>query len=214
MISETGKIIATAPAAAPPAGAPATPAPGPGGVTPAPATPTAPDTSLPDPSPQARTWAIRLLLAAGVLAVVLNKTEATTVLSDPAKTNTADFALFASFYIAAQVIERALELVSPLLPPWPAPAEVTDPAARVAHLKADRSVLLLGMGAVLGVGASCGFGLYFLEATGIHTTHTVDAMATGITLAAGAKPLHDFVGLLQKQTTPSTGSAPGPAAEG
>jgi hypothetical protein len=203
MISETAKIIATAPAAPP---AP--------GTTPETTTPTAPatapDSTLPDPSPQARTWAIRLLFAAGVLAVVLNKADATTTLSDTAKANTADFALFASFYIAAQVIERALELVSPLLPPWPAPAEIVDPAAKVAHLKADRSVLLLGIGAVLGVGASAGFGLYFLESTGIHTTHTVDAMATGITLAAGAKPLHDFIGLLQKQTTPATGSAPGP----
>jgi hypothetical protein len=63
---------------------------------------------------------------------------------------------------------------------------------------------MLGVAAVLGVGLSCGFGLFFLQAVGIHASHTVDTFFTGITIAAGTKSLHDFISLIASQNSPVT----------
>jgi hypothetical protein len=51
----------------------------------------------------------------------------------------------------------------------------------------------IGVAALFGVGASCGFGLFFLAAIGMRVSHTVDSFFTGVTIAAGTKPLHDFM---------------------
>jgi hypothetical protein len=77
---------------------------------------------------------------------------------------------------------------------------------KAAQIKADRADVALGLAAVLGVAASCGFGLFFLKAVGMHPSHTIDSFFTGITIAAGTKPLHDFISLIQNQTTPKTGT--------
>jgi hypothetical protein len=172
----------------------------------APAAAATADQSLPDPTRYAR-WALAgLMLLAVALAIVLNATGATGKEFSPAAKTTANFALFAGFYVAAQVIERLLQLISPLLPGWPAPAALTDPAARAAQTKADRANVALGVAAVLGVLASCTLGLFFLKAIGMQVSHTVDAVLTGVTIAAGTKPLHDFISLLQNQTAPKTGT--------
>ncbi len=173
------------------------------------------DKSLPDPTGMAKGWLLGLLLAAVVISILLNALGWTTKPFQPADTATANFALFTGFYIAAQVIERLLEVVAPLLPPWPLPG--ADEAARTAHAKADRATLLLGVATVAGVIASCAFGLYFLAAVGIgvETTtagpvstvpHSIDAIVTGLTIGAGTKPLHDLITKVQNSDSPITGT--------
>jgi hypothetical protein len=39
---------------------------------------------------------------------------------------------------------------------------------------------------------------------------TVDTILTGITIAAGTKPLHDFITSLQNKDNPNTNTAPSP----
>jgi hypothetical protein len=164
------------------------------------------DTSLPDPTAIAR-WSLLFLTAAAfLLAVVMNAAGWTGKPFTPAANTTANFALFAGFYVAAQVIERLMQLVSPLVPFWDPASGATDEAVKAAHVKADRGPVVLGIAAVLGVAASCGFGLFFLTAIGMHVSHTIDTFFTGITIAAGTKPLHDFISLIQNQSAPTTGT--------
>jgi hypothetical protein len=181
-----------------------------GGEPPAPA-----DTSLPDPTKYAK-WALggALLVALGV-ALVWNGVGHVGTPFVPAEDEEANFAFFAGFYAAAQVIERLLELVSPFLPWWKipaaptpagAPTQVQADTAKAAQVKADRSIASHGVAAVLGVAASCGFGLFFLHAVGFHVSNTIDTFATGILIAAGTKPLHDFISGMQNKNTPTTGT--------
>jgi hypothetical protein len=209
-INRQGLIKATlpqafAPLAPPPPGAPAAGAP----AAPAAGAPSVgADNTLPDPSLLAK-WILIVLVAVAVLAaVVMNGFGWTAVPFDPAKNATADFALFAGFYVGAQVIERLLQLISPWLPwpwGWPLPDQLTG-VAKAAQLKADRAHVALGLAAVFGVIVSCSFGLFFLQAIGISCSNTVDTFVTGITIAAGTKPLHDFISLLQNKNTPTTGT--------
>jgi hypothetical protein len=198
MANALGKINATPPAQPP---APAAPA----------ATP--PDTSLPDPTKYARWFLASMFALAAGLAIILNAADWTTKPFTPSGQGTADFALFAGFYVAAQLIERLLEFVSPLLPltrwgPPTPPGVLTDEqkAALAAQIKADRGAWAHGLAALLGVGASAAFGLFFLAAVGIHTSRMIDIVATGIIIAAGTKPLHDFISYVQNQNTPTTGT--------
>ncbi|MEA2372979.1 MAG: hypothetical protein QOH12_3373 [Solirubrobacteraceae bacterium] len=144
-----------------------------------------------------------LLILAAALAFVLNALHWTS----PAYTPTgANFSVVAGFYVAAQVIERLLELVSPLLPPsWEYDPPLSG-VAKAAQIKADRATVILGAATVLGVIGSCLFGLFFLETIGMHVDHTIDAFVTGATIGAGTKPLHDLISLIQNQTTPTTGT--------
>jgi hypothetical protein len=122
------------------------------------------------------------------------------------------FALFAGFYVGAQVIERALEVISPLVPypliPWwrlPAALAAQADTARAAQVKADRAAILHGLAALLGVVFSCVFGLFFLAAVGMQgISHTVDSIITGFVIAGGVKPLHDFISYLQNRDNPTT----------
>jgi len=45
---------------------------------------------------------------------------------------------------------------------------------------------------------------HFRTGVGIHASHTIDSIATGLVVAAGTKPLHDFISLLQNQNNPET----------
>lgn len=164
------------------------------------------DTSLPDPTARARWWLLGLIVLAFVVAVGMNALGWTGKPFTPAASSTANFALFAGFYVAAQVIERLMQLVSPLVPFWKPYKDTDTDAVKAAHVKADRAPVLLGIAAVFGVAASCGFGLFFLRAIGMHVTPTIDTFFTGITIAAGTKPLHDFISLIQNQSTPTTGT--------
>jgi hypothetical protein len=115
-----------------------------------------------------------------------------------------NFVLLAAFYAGAQVIERLMELVVPALPAWP-PGDSTG-NVRAAYVKADRAKVALGVATVAAVVVSAAFGLYFLKVLGIHATHTVDTIATGLIIGAGTKPLHDFITLIQKPKNPTTGT--------
>lgn len=168
------------------------------------------DQSLPDPTKHALGWLGALLALAAIVAIGLNAAGLTGAPFDPPRGDF-NFALFAGFYAAAQIIERLMELVVPFLPvklpALPAGATSGDRAARAAQVKADRAKMALGLATLLGVAASCGFGLFFLETIGIHTpSNTIDGLATGIVIAAGTKPLHDFISLLQNRDNPRTGS--------
>ena len=164
------------------------------------------DKSLPDPTNAAKITLAILLASAAVLAILLNAFGLTSRAFTPANEGAANFALFAGFYVAAQVIERLLEVVSPLLPFWP-PDPDDDPAVQVAHTKADRAAVVLGLATLAGVAASCGFGLYFLAAIGMTSvSHSIDAIVTGLTVGAGTKPLHDLITGIQSKSTPTTGS--------
>lgn len=160
------------------------------------------DQTLPDPTHRAVTLLAVLVALSVIVAVVLNMAGWTASQFKPASSATVDFALFAAFYVGAQVIERLMQFVSPLLPPWKTAGD--EGPAKAAQIKADRGTVGLGVAAVLGVVASCAFGLFFLTAFGIHANHTIDAFVTGVTIAAGTKPLHDFISLLQNKTSPKT----------
>jgi hypothetical protein len=168
------------------------------------------DTSLPDPSQAALIFLWVLIAAALGLAVIMNAFGWTAEPFSPAANTTANFALFAGFYVAAQVVERLMVLVSPLVPFWDPTAPRDTDAVKAAKIKADRGPAVLGIAALLGVGASCGFGLFFLAAIGMHIPNTIDTFITGITIAAGTKPLHDFISLLQNQNNPTTGTTGNP----
>jgi hypothetical protein len=164
------------------------------------------DKSLPDPTRAAKVTLAVLLACAVGLAILLNAFGLTSRAFVPAKEGVADFALFAGFYVAAQVIERLLEVASPLLPFWP-PAPGDDPTVQAAHTKADRATVVLGLATLAGVAASCGFGLYFLAAIGMTSvSHSIDAIVTGLTVGAGTKPLHDLITSIQSKSTPTTGT--------
>jgi hypothetical protein len=204
MVNAHGKIKAV-PAPAP---APAAPA---AGVDAAPA-----DNSLPDPTRVAK-WALfGMLLLAALVGVIWNNVGHAGTAFVPSMTSTANFALFAGFYVAAQIIERLLELVSPGLPVWnvpdaPNPGGAATPAqlatAKAAQVKADRALAASGLATIFGVIASCAFGLFFLGAVGIDASHTVDSVATGLVIGAGTKPLHDLITTIQNTNTPATGTS-------
>jgi hypothetical protein len=226
------------------------------------------DSSLPDPSSYAKWTLLGLLSFAAILAVALNGLHLT---AKEYKPTGANFSLVAGFYVAAQVIERLLELVSPVFPLWgyqtkaaakaakaakargkgvapagqpdgaappagqpaggraaapvvaapvvaapvvaapvvadPGTSPPLDGVAKAAQIKADRATVMLGAATVLGVIGSCVFGLFFLKTIGMQVNHTVDAFATGVTIGAGTKPLHDLISLIQNQTTPTTGTS-------
>jgi hypothetical protein len=181
------------------------------------------DKSLPDPTERAARWAAGSLLVAAGLALLINGMEWTAAPFDPAKESAANFALFAGFYVGAQVIERLMEFVAPALPygdpgDWLAASfPKTDhrfdefwkltpeaQAARSAQIKADRAKVSLGVAAILGVAASGFFGLFFLQSIGMDVSSTVDTLVTGVTIAAGTKPLHDFISNLQNKDNAKT----------
>lgn len=171
-----------------------------------------PDSTLPDPTNTAK-WALAgFVLLAVAVAIALNGlgvTPAKHSLFDPSEEQVANFALFAGFYVAAQAIAAALSVIAPFVPPWKPPSDVMGEANKAAQTKADRAALLLGLAALTGVVFSCVLGLFFLEAIGMHVSHTVDAILTGAVLAGGAKPLHDFIGLIQNKAAPKTGTGDG-----
>ena len=93
------------------------------------------DQSLPDPSQTARSVLLVLLIVAVIVAVVMNAAHLTAKPFVPPKTDIG-FALLAGFYAGAQIIERLMELIAPLLPAWP-PSGSTG-SAKVVAVKADR----------------------------------------------------------------------------
>lgn len=167
------------------------------------------DSSLPDATLAARIFLAACMVAAAVVAIVANAAGWATKAFEPSHVQAANFALFAGFYVGAQVIERLMELFSPLLPFWALPKSVTEQEAKVqvAQVKADRAKAVLGLALLAGVVVSAAFGLYFLKAIGMDIPRGWDIFFTGLIIAAGTKPLHDFITGLQNKNTPDTGNS-------
>ena len=106
----------------------------------------------------------------------------------PAFQPAGDFTLFAGFYVAAQAIERVLEVLS--LSPLP-PNHGEDPD----QARADKTALFAALSLLAGVGVSLAFGLYFMNAIGVVATGTrsLDVLVTGLLLSGGTKTLHDLI---------------------
>lgn len=158
-------------------------------------------TGLPDPTPRARIIVGILLLAALAAAIGADVFDWTTNEFKPAENKEANFALFAGFFVAAQVLERLIEAISPLVPPWKRTTATN--AAEAAERQADRALVMLGLAVMLGVLVSAILGLYFLEAIGIDAPIWVDLLATGLTISGGTKSLHDLIKAIERAKTPT-----------
>lgn len=135
------------------------------------------DKSLPDPTSGAKAVLAGVLVIAFILTVVANAAGWSASPFKPSADKTANFGLFAGFYVAAQVIERLMEFITPFLP-WPGwtlphslkPADAAGAVAAnsaaalktvtAVYLKADRVLVALGVASLLGVAAS-----FFLVST-------------------------------------------------
>jgi len=127
------------------------------------------------------------LLAVGVLLAVGLKEPAAAF--KPAE----GFALFTGFYIAAQAIERLLELV---------PAGTGSKQA-----KADRAVIFPAFGFILAVLLAEMLGLFYLQAVGVSAvSKDLDIIITALAIGGGTKPLHDAIKRIEKakETPPTT----------
>ena len=109
------------------------------------------DKTLPDPSATARLVLFTLIVTALGLAALMNWQGWTGKPFTPATNTTANFALFAGFYVAAQVIERLMQLVSPLVPNLTTFTNKDTDATKAAQTKADRAPVVLGIAALFGV---------------------------------------------------------------
>lgn len=137
-------------------------------------------------SRDARILAI-ILLGVGILIAVL-VTE-----KDAAFKPAEGFALFTGFYIAAQAIERLLELI---------PAGTGSKQA-----KADRAVIFPGIAFILAVILAEKLGLFYLQAVGLpDASKDLDIIITGLAIGGGTKPLHDAIKGIEKakETPPGT----------
>jgi hypothetical protein len=129
-----------------------------------------------------------VLLGVGILlvALVFDEKEAA---FEPAE----GFALFTGFYIAAQAIERLLELV---------PAGLGSKQA-----KANRAVIFPAIGFVLAVLLAEKLGLYYVQAVGVSDlSKGWDVIITALAIGGGTKPLHDAIKRIEKakETPPTT----------
>ncbi len=103
------------------------------------------------------------------------------------------FALFAGFYIAAQAIERLLELL---------------PVGKGSkQSKANRAVIFPAVAFILAVLLAEWMGLFYVQAVGVtDLSKNVDVIITGLAIGGGTKPLHDGIKRIEKakETPPAT----------
>ena len=128
------------------------------------------------------------VLVVGVLLVVFVLDEKD-VAFEPAE----GLVLFTGFYVAAQAIERVLELI---------PAGLGSKQA-----KANRAVIFPALGFLLAVLLAEKLGLYFMQATGVgHLSKEWDVIITALAIGGGTKPLHDAIKRIEKakETPPLT----------
>jgi hypothetical protein len=136
--------------------------------------------ATPDPSSSttARTLATILLIVGVVVAIVWHE-------SDKAFKPADGFVVLTGFYVAAQAIERLLELL---------PAGLGTPQA-----KADRAVVFPALGFVLAVIAAEWMDLYFLRAVSVtEGNKNLDIIITALAIGGGSAPLHSFITRIQK----------------
>src|SRR5207248_10459390 len=126
------------------------------------------------------------------------------------KIDVANFALFAAFIVGAGAIERFLEPLAAVLPPF----------GNTPRDKAGRTLLTYSIGLIVGIAVSSLFGLYFLEAIGVKIGHQigtgdaakivlntsgvkilrgVDIFVTALIITGGTKPLHDLITSIEKK---------------
>jgi hypothetical protein len=158
------------------------------------APPTPPEGSTPAPGTgddisarAAARWIAIILLAVGIiLAILINEPGA-------AFTPKEGFALLTGFYIAAQAIERLLELI---------PAGMGTKQA-----KADRAVIFPALGFILAVLMAEKLGLFYVRAIGVSDlSPDWDIIITALAIGGGTKPLHDGIKRIEKakETPPAT----------
>jgi hypothetical protein len=167
------------------------------------------DANLPDPSGTSMVWAAAFLAAAVAIAALADATNVDKDPPfDPSSVPEGGLAIFAAFIAAAVIIERVLELLAPFMPWWafpgrdllPVPPGRVDPVrqAAISQKKVDRGYAMIGLAALLGVLASAACGLYFADAVGMSLARWADVLLTGVTLAGGAKGLHEVIKSIQK----------------
>jgi hypothetical protein len=128
----------------------------------------------------------------------------------------ANFALFAAFIVVAGAIERFIEPLNAILPPFG-----TTPQA-----KGDKALIAASVALLCGIAISSAFGLYFLETMGVkigaqvgtgidaHWVFTstgdkwlrgLDIFLTALLITGGTKPLHDMISSIEKKKDSTAG---------
>ena len=129
----------------------------------------------------------------------------------------ANFALFAAFIVVAGAIERIIQPLTAILPPFKQQGKDKDEEAK---LKADRTLVAYGIALIVGIAVSSAFGLYFLETMGVEIGTVVthgdashvtfhgdgekilrgfDILSTALIITGGTKPLHDMITSIEKK---------------
>ena len=145
-----------------------------------------PATGSTDPDSWVSALALGLLLASLGLSALASSAGWWHTPFTPSQKSTANFSLFAGFFVATQGIERLLEIPSALIR-----------LGSADHVRANRAQIMLGIATLAGVIVSFAFGLYFLRAIGMSTARWVDIFVSGLIIGAGTKPLHDLITTIQ-----------------
>lgn len=135
----------------------------------------------------ARVLALAIFVAGLVLAWLMPEDKAPFRATD-------GFILLTGFYVAAQAIERALELMLPI-------------GKGTKQCKANRSIVFSAIAFGLAVLLAEYLGLYFLQAVGAPAVSgDLDVVVTALAIGGGTKPLHDFIKSIEKakQNPPAT----------
>jgi hypothetical protein len=136
----------------------------------------------------------------------------------------ANFALFAAFIVVAGAIERFIQPLTAILPPFKKEGkkkgDKDEEKREEEELKADRTLIAYGIALVVGIAISSCFGLYFLETMGVEIGTTVtsgdathvlfhgngekmlrglDILITALIITGGTKPLHDMITSIEKK---------------
>jgi hypothetical protein len=118
----------------------------------------------------------------------------------------ANFALFAGFIVVAGAIERLLEPVLVVVPPYEERPDPHKPEIKEENerAKADRTLLAYAISLIVGILVSSIFGLYFMEAIGAQISgdkvlRGLDVFITALIITGGTKPLHDVITSIEKK---------------
>jgi hypothetical protein len=131
------------------------------------------------------TW---ILLIVGLLAVLWWHED-----KSKAFIPAAGLSVFAGFYVAAQAIERLLEIL--------------PPGGGTKQSKANRAVIFGALGFLLAIIAAESMHLYFVSAVGaMDVNANLDVLITALAIGGGTKPLHDAIKRIEKakETPPVT----------
>lgn len=137
------------------------------------------------PTRRARGLAIAIFVAGVAMALLLPETKPPFEVVD-------GFVLLTGFYIAAQAIERFLEIIVP--------------SNGIKQEKANKAIVMSAIAFVIAVVLCEVLGLYLLQAVGVEKIPgNLDVIITALAIGGGTKPLHDFIKNIEK-----TKNAPAP----